>query len=57
MTQQYSCYPDKGYYLELNRLWKLVSFAVAMSLLLYGAVNYEIADWDVGITLLMGVLT
>lgn len=28
-----------------------------MSLLLYGALNYEITDWDVGITVLMGALT
>lgn len=28
-----------------------------MSWLLYGALNYEIRDWDVGVTLLMGGLT
>jgi hypothetical protein len=28
-----------------------------MSVLLYGALNYKIVDWDVGITLLMGSLT
>ncbi len=43
--------------MELIRPWKLFSFCVAMSLLLYGAVNFETGDWDVGVTLLMGVLT
>jgi len=57
MNQYYSFYPDKKYYMELIRPWKLLSFCIAMSLLLYGAVNYEIRDWDVGITILMGVLT
>lgn len=28
-----------------------------MSWLLYGAINYGIADWDIGVTLLMGFLT
>lgn len=57
MNQYYSFFPDKKYYLELIRPWKLFSFCVAMSFLLYGAVNYEIRDWDVGITILMCVLT
>lgn len=42
---------------ELLRPWKLFTFAVAMALLLCGAVYYGIADWDVGITLIMGSLT
>ena len=28
-----------------------------MALLLYGALVYQISDWDVGVTLLMGTLT
>lgn len=42
---------------ELRRPWKLASFAVGLAWLLYGALNYAIADWDVGISLLMGGLT
>jgi len=30
---------------------------MAMGLLLYGALNFDIADWDVGVTLVMGSLT
>jgi hypothetical protein len=42
---------------EWLRPWKLLSFAAGMGWLLYGALNYRIADWDVGISLLMGTLT
>lgn len=52
-----SLLPDRAYLSELARPWKLVSFAVGMAWLLYGALNYEISDWDVGISLLMGGLT
>jgi len=51
------CWPDRAYALELLRPWKLVTFVIAMALLLYGAVNFHIADWDVGVTLIMGSLT
>lgn len=56
-NQYYSYYPDKAYFKELVRPWKLFSFCIAMSWLLYGALNYNILDWDVGITLIMGILT
>lgn len=49
--------PDPDYYKELIRPWKLISFAAAMAWLLYGAINFGIGDWDVGVTLLMGGLT
>ncbi len=49
--------PDRSYVAELRRPWKLVSFAVGMAWLLFGALNYGISDWDVGISLLMGGLT
>ena len=42
---------------ELARPWKLATFAIAMALLLYGAVFLHVGDWDVGVTLLMGTLT
>ena len=57
MGESYSFWPDRAYGRELVRPWKLASFAVAMSWLLYGALNYGISDWDVGVTLLMGGLT
>lgn len=53
----YSLWPDKLYVVELRRPWKLVTFGVGMLWLLYGALNYGIADWDVGISLIMGGLT
>lgn len=57
MKQDYSFSPDKAYFKELIRPWKLFSFTVAMGLLFYGALNYGISDWDVGITVIMGSLT
>lgn len=58
MTQNtYSFLPDNAYARELIRPWKLITFCIAMSWLLYGAIFYEIKDWDIGVTLLMGVLT
>jgi hypothetical protein len=49
--------PDRVYLTELARPWKLVSFAIGMGWLLFGALNYGISDWDIGISLLMGGLT
>ena len=42
---------------ELARPWKLATFAIAMALLLFGALYMHVGDWDVGVTLLMGTLT
>ncbi|MFC1748240.1 hypothetical protein ACFL2V_05475 [Pseudomonadota bacterium] len=56
-SQHYSFLPDRAYCRELYRPWKLFSFCIAMSWLLYGALNYDIGDWDVGVTLIMGGLT
>jgi hypothetical protein len=49
--------PDREYFLELRRPWKIFSFGVGMLWLLYGAMCYGISDWDVGISILMGSLT
>ncbi len=57
MNSYYSFYPDKAYFRELIRPWKLATFSIAMALLFYGALNYHISDWDVGITIIMGCLT
>jgi hypothetical protein len=50
-------FPIQQYLAELVRPWKLLSFGVGMVWLLYGASNYGISDWDVGISLIMGGLT
>lgn len=49
--------PDREYFFELLRPWKLATFGVGMLWLFYGAVCYDICDWDVGISLIMGSLT
>lgn len=49
--------PDQGALREVIRPWKLLTFCIPMSWLIYGALNYNIGDWDLGITLLMGTLT
>jgi len=49
--------PDRTYFLELLRPWKLATFALGMLWLIYGALCYGICDWDVGISLIMGGLT
>ncbi len=49
--------PIQQYLAELVRPWKLLSFGVGMTWLLYGARNYGISDWDVGISLIMGGFT
>jgi hypothetical protein len=55
--RDYPRFPDRATAREWLRPWKLVTFAVAMALLLYGATHFGIADWDVGVTWWMGVLT
>lgn len=49
--------PDRAYFQELRRPWKLATFAIGMLWLIYGAVCYGICDWDVGISIVMGGLT
>jgi hypothetical protein len=52
-----SLLPDRAFFRELLRPWKLFTFAVAMVLLLWGAVEFKVSDWDVGVTIIMGALT
>lgn len=47
----------RGYFGELLRPWKLMTFAIGMAMLLYGAVTFDFSDWDVGVSVLMGGLT
>lgn len=42
---------------EYLRPWKLVTFALGLSLLIAGALYYNAPDWDIGISLIMGMLT
>ena len=49
--------PNGSDFRELARPWKALSFAIGMAWLLYGALTYGIADWDVGISIAMGGLT
>lgn len=57
LTPGYPLWPDRAARRELRRPWKLASFTLAMIALLYGALNFGIGDWDVGVTVLMGALT
>ena len=49
--------PDRAHLRELRRPWKLATFAGSLGVLLYGSQVMHISDWDVGVTLLMGVET
>jgi hypothetical protein len=40
----------------LNSL-NLLTFAIGLSMLIYGAVAYRLPDWDIGVSLLMATLT
>lgn len=42
---------------EYLRPWKLGSFAIGLGLLLAGAWHYQLPDWDVGVSIVMAVLT
>jgi hypothetical protein len=42
---------------EYLRPWKLTSFTVGLGLLLAGAWHYRLPDWDVGVSVVMAVLT
>lgn len=40
----------------LNSL-NLLTFAIGLSMLIYGAVVYRLPDWDIGVSLVMATLT
>lgn len=42
---------------EWRRPWKLFTVGVGMTWLLWGALTLDIGDWDVGVSILMGVFT
>ena len=41
---------------SLLQPWKLVTLGIGLGLLVAGSFHYDFADWDVGISLLMGVM-
>lgn len=42
---------------EWRRPWKLFSFTLGLGWLLWGALTFDISDWDVGVSLLMAGFT
>jgi hypothetical protein len=45
------------YLRELIRPWKLITLTLGLAVLIAGAYWFRFSDWDVGISLIMGVLT
>jgi hypothetical protein len=43
--------------MEYLRPWKLITFSIGMLYLFFGALTYQISDWDVYISIIMGVMT
>jgi hypothetical protein len=48
---------DKAHAHELIRPWKLLTLVAGLGLLIYGSAIHRFSDWDVGVSVLMGVLT
>lgn len=42
---------------EYLRPWKLITLALGINTLIYGAMIEQLPDWDTGISVLMGLLT
>lgn len=42
---------------EYLRPWKLATFAIGLGLLIAGAEFYHYSDWDIGVSVVMAVLT
>lgn len=42
---------------DMLQPWKLVTLTIGTSWLIYGALFYDIADWDIGVSLVMAGLT
>ncbi len=54
---EYSVVPTTDWAREWRRPWKLFTFAVGMAWLIWGAITYQLSDWDIGVSLAMGLLT
>jgi hypothetical protein len=42
---------------DLRQPWKLVTLTIGTTWLLYGAIHYDIPDWDIGVSMIMASLT
>lgn len=42
---------------ELIRPWKLITFSIGFGLLIFGALYTKFSDWDIGVSIIMAVLT
>lgn len=52
-----SFFPIKELIIEWKRPWKLFFLTIGMSWLIYGALFWDYPDWDIGVSLIMGILT
>jgi hypothetical protein len=43
--------------IEYLRPWKLITFSIGLIFLIWGAYYYQFQDWDVGVSIVMAVLT
>lgn len=43
--------------LEYKRPWKLLAFAIGLSLLIIGSFYYDAPDWDIPISIIMATIT
>ncbi len=41
----------------MMRPWKLITLAIGLGILCYGSIYEQLGDWDIGVSLLMGILT
>jgi hypothetical protein len=52
-----SLFPSKELTKEWLRPWNLFILAIGMTWLFYGALNWGYPDWDIGVSIIMGLLT
>ena len=50
-------YSINRYFSNILQPWKLFSLLIGLGLLIYGAEEYKLPDWDIPISLIMGILT
>lgn len=51
-----SLFPINELTKEWVRPWKIFIFVIGMSWLFYGALNWNYPDWDIGVSIIMGLL-
>lgn len=57
VARRYSMNPWTDWSREWIRPWKLATLACGLALLCWGAIEERLADWDIGLSFLMGLLT